>query len=145
MEQSTVVILLEIALLGIIYNCAHYYYERRRQKKMAIIEDSDVDFLMMKNCMKLRNTNIVRYKSADMLEVKFAISRPDAVVIDYRLEGKETGDHLLRVCQGMNIPAVLVTADDGPIGQLDEKRIIRKKGGAEWCNILQSWAKNKLV
>jgi response regulator RpfG family c-di-GMP phosphodiesterase len=145
MEQSTVVILLEIALLGIIYNCAHYYYERRRAKKMAIIEDSDVDFLMMKNCMKLRNTNIVRYKSADMLEVKFAISRPDAVVIDYRLEGKETGDHLLRVCQGMNIPAVLVTADDGPIGQLDEKRIIRKKGGAEWCNILQSWAKNKLV
>lgn len=145
MEQSTVVILLEIALLGIIYNCAHYYYERHRAKKMAIIEDSDVDFLMMKNCMKLRNTNIVRYKSADMLEVKFAISRPDAVVIDYRLEGKETGDHLLRVCQGMNIPAVLVTADDGPIGQLDEKRIIRKKGSAEWCNILQSWAKNKLV
>ena len=140
MENQEVTTLITVAALGIMYNLFKLYKEKIRPKRIAIIEDSDADFMMFKFFFHLDNVIIDRYKTADNLPLKFAKSKPDCVISDYYLEGEITGAQIIHLCDKLDIPSTLITGYDGPIKGVDSTRIIIKSTDRSYFEGLQSWA-----
>ncbi len=114
--------------------------ERKRPKRIAIIEDSDDDFLMFKLFFHIDNVIIDRYKNADSLPYKFALNKPDLVIADYYLSVPIKGDEIIKLCDKLRIPSTLLTGYEGDIKGVSKDRIVMKTGDAVCFNILQAWA-----
>jgi len=145
MEQTEVITLLTVIILGGLYNMRLWKTERDRPRRVAIIEDSDSDFQMVKMFFHLDNTVIDRYKTADNLPLEFAKNRPDAVIADYYLEGHIKGDEIIKLGDRLRIPSRLVTGYEGDIIGVKPDRITRKSAGKEHVELLQSWCGSQLA
>ena len=139
MEQE-VINLVTTLIMSIIATMLFFNKEKKRPKRIAIIEDSDADFMMFKFFFHLDNVLVDRYKTADNLPLEFAKNKPDCVITDYYLEGRINGDKIIKLCDRLRIPSVLITGYEGQIKGIDSKRIFRKSTDREYFNGLQSWA-----
>lgn len=134
------VTLLTVLTLSLGYNMHFFSREKKRIKRIAIIEDSDSDFMMFKFFFHLDNVVIDRYMTADDLPLEFAKNKPEAVIADYILDGPIKGDLIIKLCDKFDIPSVLITGYEGKIQGVDPKRIILKSTDRSYFNKLQLWA-----
>ena len=132
--------LLTVFVLGVAYNVHFFNQEKKRPKRIAVLEDSDNDFLLFKHFFHLNNIVIDRYKTADDLPFHFALHKPDMVIADYYLEGSITGDAIIALCNKLRIPAKLITGYTGDIEGVESSRIVRKSIDGQCYLDLQHWA-----
>lgn len=134
-----------VLALGIIWNMISSHKEKERPKRLAIIEDSDDDYAMLKMFCDFDNTVLDRYTTADNLLWKFTFKRPDAVIADFYLEGNIKGDQVLKLCDKLRIPSLLVTGNQSPIEGVSKSRQILKSADRKYFDTLTSWYKQQLV
>lgn len=140
METEEMTITVTVFIMGGLYNLFIWNRERTRPKRIAVIEDSDGDFMMFKFFFHLDNVIIDRYKTADNLPLEFAKNKPDCVIADYYLNGPINGDQVIHLCDKFKIPATLITGYEGEIKGIDPKRVIIKSTNKEYFEGLQTWA-----
>jgi len=138
MEQWQIDVCVIVALGGLWYMFS-WIKEKRRPKRVAVVEDSDDDFMLFKMFIHLDNVIIDRYRTADNLAIEFAKNRPDVVIVDYYLDGRIRGDDLIRFCDRIGIKSRLATGSEGPIGDLPEHRIFRKSPDQEYFDKLRNY------
>lgn len=144
-EVTFEVTIATIVVLWIVCIMIERAYQKYRPKVLAIIEDSDVDYKMLKMNCEFTNTVPRRYKTAKNLEWEFAKNPPDAAVVDYYLAGKTNGDEVLRLCDKYNIPAILVTSGSQKITGIPSKRILRKSPDQEYFDKITNWVNVKFA
>ena len=144
MEPSEITFI-TVLLLGILWNMWIRKREQERPKRIAVVEDSDDDFMMFKLFFHLDNVIIDRYKTADNLPLIFAKNKPDAVIADYYLDGCIRGDQLIRLCDKFKIPSLLVTGGSQKIEGVPEQRILRKSPDREYFGRITEWAQHQFA
>lgn len=144
--EITEITLWTVIILGLIWNMISSHNEKERPKRLAIIEDNDDDFRLLKYFCEFDNNIIIdRYRTADNLLWKFMFKRPDAVLADFYLEGQITGDRVLELCDKLRIQSLLVTGNTQPMDNVPENRILRKTAGTEYFMNIQTWVKQQLA
>jgi hypothetical protein len=137
--------LLTVIILGVVSLMLHWFKEKVRPRRLAIIEDSDDDYRMLKMFCDFENVVITRYRTGDNLHMKFAIERPDVVIADYYLDGRVTGADIIKLCDKFRIPAKLVTGTPSTIQGVPEQRILRKSPDREYFDRLTDWTHQQLA
>jgi len=81
--------------------------------KIVVVDDSYAELQMIEGVLKGANHTVVSYPSADKLEEKLAVERPDVIVLDVVMPGRNG----FQACRDLksddrfkNIPVVLCTS-----------------------------------
>ena len=81
--------------------------------KIVVVDDSYAELQMIEGCLKGANHTVVSYPSSDKLEDKVAIEKPDLIVLDVVMPGRNG----FQACRDLknddrtkNIPIILCTS-----------------------------------
>ena len=81
--------------------------------KIVVVDDSYAELQMIEGCLKGANYTVVSYPSSDKLEDKVAIEKPDLIVLDVVMPGRNG----FQACRDLknddrtkNIPIILCTS-----------------------------------
>ena len=81
--------------------------------KIIIVEDSYAALQMIEGVLKVANHTVISYRNAEKLEEKLAVERPDLIVMDVVMPGRNG----FQACRDLksddrfeNIPVVLCTS-----------------------------------
>ncbi len=81
--------------------------------KIVVVDDSYADIQMIEGCLKGANHTVVSFPSSDKLEDKMAIEKPDLIVLDVIMPGRNG----FQACRDLknddrckNIPIILCTS-----------------------------------
>jgi CheY-like chemotaxis protein len=129
-EQSFLIMFLVVPMV--------FFWDKHRIKRILIVEDNANDVFLFKINVHIENC-VVEYKnSAEGIISTFWKRRPDLVIIDYYLSGRQKGDELLKFCDNNKIPAFLVTGSEGEILGVDNQRIVRKSADKSYYQRLET-------
>ena len=56
--------------------------------KIVIVDDSYADLQLIEGCLKMANHTVVSFPSSDKLEDKVATEKPDLIVLDVIMPGR---------------------------------------------------------
>lgn len=91
------------------------YQTRRRfsMSKIVVVDDSYAELQLIEGCLKGANHTVVSYPSSDKLEDKVAVEKPDLIVLDVVMPGRngfQTCRDLKNDDRCKNIPIILCTS-----------------------------------
>jgi CheY-like chemotaxis protein len=115
-----------------------FFWDKHRIKRILIVEDSPSDIMLFKINVHVENCVVEYSNSAEGIISTFWRRKPDLVIIEYFLSGKQKGDELLRFCDNNKIPAFLVTGNEGEILGVENHRIVRKSADRSYYQQLES-------
>ena len=91
----------------------HRTIRRLSMSKIVVVDDSYAELQMIEGCLKAANHTVVSYPSSDKLEDKVAIEKPDLIVLDVVMPGRNG----FQACRDLknddrckNIPIILCTS-----------------------------------
>ena len=83
--------------------------------KIVVVDDSYAEVQVIESCLKGANHTVTSFPSSDKLEEKVAIEKPDLIVLDVVMPGRN-GFQTCRDLKGderfKNIPIILCTSKD---------------------------------
>lgn len=130
---------LDLILLAVAINVGWWFWNKSRVKRIFLVEDNPHDKLLFKVNFHIDNCVVEYFDSTEGIISEFWKRKPDAVIIDYYLAGKTTGDKLLKFCDMNRIPALLVTGHEGDILGVKKDRILIKSADKKYYKELESW------
>jgi DNA-binding response OmpR family regulator len=81
--------------------------------KIVVVDDSYAELQIIEECLKGGNHTVVSYSSSDKLEDKVALEKPDVIVLDVVMPGRngfQTCRDLKNDDRCKNIPIILCTS-----------------------------------
>ena len=98
---------------GHLHTGTHRIIRRLSMSKIVVVDDSYAELQMIEGCLKGANHTVVSYPSSDKLEDKVAIEKPDLIVLDVVMPGRNG----FQACRDLknddrckNIPIILCTS-----------------------------------
>ena len=91
----------------------HRTLRRFSMSKIVVVDDSYAELQLIEGCLKGANHTVVSYPSSDKLEDKVAIEKPDLIVLDVVMPGRngfQTCRDLKNDDRCKNIPIILCTS-----------------------------------
>lgn len=85
-------------------------YKAVRAKTVFVIDDDPVTLAVVQSKLKALGYKVKTFSSLNGVLIKIAAMRPDAVIVDYDLGGKLTGEHVYDFCIKHSIPSVIYTS-----------------------------------
>lgn len=120
-------------------------WDKIRIKRVYVVEDNESDRMLLRMNLNLDNCLVEYFNSSEGVIKEFMKRRPDAVIIDYYLAGRTTGDKLLEFCDNNGICALLVTGNEGDILGVDSSRIMRKSPDKSYYKALEDWTREVIA
>ena len=117
-------ILLAVAIV-IIKTMWNKFFKR---PKVWIIDDSELDLTLYKLRLQLDYCDVRYFSTASNLALRIALSKPDAVIVDYKLSDNIDGDQVLKFCERNHVPAIMITGYDGDIAGVNKEKNTQKIG-----------------
>lgn len=114
----------------------HKFFKR---PKVWIIDDCESELLLYKIRLNLPRCDVRYFSTVENLAVKIALSKPDAVIVDYKLKDNIDGDQVLKFCDRNHIPAILITGYDGDIAGVKKEKIFKKSNDGDCFLNIEKW------
>lgn len=110
-----------------------------KRPKVWIIDDCESDLLLYKIRLKLPRCDVRYFDTVENLAIKIALSKPDAVIVDYKLSDNINGDQVLKFCDRNHIPSILITGYDGDIAGVKKEQILKKSMDGDCFLNIEAW------
>ena len=110
-----------------------------KRPKVWIIDDSELDLTLYKIRLKLDYCDVRYFSTVHNLALKIALSKPDAVIVDYKLADNINGDQVLKFCDRNHIPAIMITGYDGDIAGVKNEKVIKKSADSDCFLNIEKW------
>lgn len=127
MEEIEIILsMLHAVGAGLLVFLIKYAWDQHRVKHVFIVEDNPFDESLLRAALKLDRAKIHYCHNYTSFLVKRLLKKPDAVIVDYKLPDCE-GDKIFKLCRGLAIPSIIITAEAKPIIGVRECDIVRKQ------------------
>jgi hypothetical protein len=140
MEMS---VYLELIACAVVVLGIHKMVDWYRSPRVWIIEDSPSDMMILKQFIDAPDVAFTYINSVADFRKKILspwnFKKPDFVICDYHLDSNVKGTQIINLCERNGAECLLVTGDDREILGIDSAKIVRKKAGYEYCQVISDW------